>query len=120
MEDKTTISPVLKSLQEDFEIIGSYVQAISTEVIMDETSEYPIYVAFRDGDSSLGKPFFRKEEHKLNWNYNASILEEFVQKKVVLRDKVEEFMNLYGDPMERACVLILLEEEGGFLFVPFK
>lgn len=118
MEEKPTLSPILKSLQDDFEIIGTFVRDFSLQVIEQGISEYPVYIAFK-GESSVGKPFFRKEQHRLHWNYNASILEDFVEKKIVLRDHVEEFMNTYGDPEERACVLILLEEEAGFLFVPF-
>lgn len=118
MEDIQPLSPILATLKQDFEVIGSFVRDFSRQVITQEISEYPVYVAFA-GESSVGKPFFRKDQHQLNWNYNATLLEDFVEKKIVLRDNVEEFMNTYGDPEERACVLILVEGEAGFLFVPF-
>ena len=112
------LSPVLKTLKEDIHIIGSYMKEFSNHVIEQEISEYPVYVAFLDG-TKLGKPFFTREGHKLHWNYNVTILEEFVSKKVVERDKVDEFMNSFGDPLERACILVLMEEEGGFVFVDY-
>ena len=119
MTDSPEISPILRSLNEDIQVIGSFLKDFSRHVIKEGISEYPVYVASFE-PSNLGKPFFDRLQHKLNWYYNASILEEFVDKKVVSRAKVEEFMNTFGDPEERACVLILLEDEASFLFIPYQ
>ncbi|MCB9231109.1 MAG: hypothetical protein H6581_05580 [Bacteroidia bacterium] len=119
MSDSKNISPILRSLREDMQVIGPFLRDFSRQVILDGISEYPVYVASFE-PPVLGKPFFDRMTHKLNWYYNASILEEFVNKKVVNRDKVDEFMDTFGDPEERACILITLENEASFLFIPYQ
>lgn len=113
------LSPILKTLKDDFKKIGEMVRAFSLQVIEQGISEYPVYIAHVN-EVTVGKPFLSKDQYGLNWNYNATILEDFVNRKIVMRDNVEEFMNTYGDPSERACILIILPEEAGFLFVPFS
>jgi hypothetical protein len=39
---------------------------------------------------------------------------------VVLEDKLDTFMETFGDPEERACIFIVLPAEGGFVFVPYE
>lgn len=119
MSDSPKMSPILRSLNEDLQVIGPFLKEFSKHVILDGISEYPVYIASFE-PSNLGKPFFDRLQHKLNWYYNASILEEFVNKKVVTREKVDEFMSTFGDPEERACILILLEDEASFLFIPYQ
>jgi hypothetical protein len=62
-----------------------------------------------------------KEKDHLNWNYNVSILEEFVKRGVVKEDKLEDFLETFGDPEERACIFVVsCPTEGGFVFVPVR
>lgn len=113
------ISPVLASIRNDIRMIGEVMQTFSMHVINDEVSQYPIYVAYLD-QIAIGRPFLSREGHQLSWNYNASILEEFVKHGLVTRDKVEEFRETFGDPEERACIFVVLPQEGGFVFIPYE
>lgn len=118
MEEINPLSPLLQTLENDIHIIGTYMREFSRHVIGQEISEYPIYIAHQEG-VALGKPFMTKDQHKLNWNFNVSVLEEFVTKKVVEREKVEEFMSTFGDPEERACIFVVVEDEASFVFVDY-
>lgn len=118
MSEKEKPNPLLESIATDVRIVGSFMRELSMHVINEEISHFPVYVAYKD-QLSIGKPMFSKEEHQLNWNYNASILEEFVKHGVVVEDKVEEFQETYGDPEERACIFLVTPETGGFIFVPY-
>jgi len=119
MEEKNKkLSPVLESIREDIGIAGSFMQEFSTHVIDQNISRFPVYIASKD-EVKIGRPFLSRVSHKLHWNYNASILEELVKKGIVLREKLEEFAETYGDPEERACIFVVLPGEGGFIFVPY-
>lgn len=112
-------NPALEALYTDMRIIGPTMRAFSSHVIADGISEYPVYVAFQDA-VSIGKPFLTKENDHLNWHYNVSILEEFVKRGVVKEDKLDQFLETFGDPEERACIFVVLPEQGGFIFIPYE
>lgn len=118
MEEINPLSPMLQTLENDIQVIGTYMREFSKHVISEEISAYPVYIAHQEG-VALGKPFMTKDQHKLNWNYNVTVLEEFVNKKVVEKEKVEEFMSTFGEPEERACIFVVLPNEASFIFVNY-
>ena len=86
-----------------------------------ELVEPGMTVMVNDGSMAamLGSMLPRKKPLTVITN-NASILEEFVKHGVVVEDKVEEFQETYGDPEERACIFVVTQEAGGFVFVPYE
>lgn len=119
MESKESISPLLKSIRNDVKIIGHVMHELTTHVLQQEVSQYPMYIATQD-EIPIGRPFLDKETYHLNWYYRASVLEEFVKHKLIERDKLEDFMETFGDPGERACIFVFLPNEGGFVFIPYE
>lgn len=119
MRSESTQNPALEAIRSDMRIIGPTMRAFSIHVINEEISEFPVYIAYQEA-VSLGKPFLTKEKDHLNWHYNVSILEEFVKRGVVKEDKLEDFLETFGDPEERACIFVVLPAEGGFVFVPYE
>lgn len=112
-------NPILLGIRNDIRIIGHVMQEFSGTVIDQEISRFPVYVATQN-DSGPGRPFLSKEMYHLNWNYRASVLEEFVKLKIVERDKLDDFRETFGDPEERACIFLMLPNEGGFVFIPYQ
>ncbi|HHG85347.1 MAG TPA: hypothetical protein ENJ82_11430 [Bacteroidetes bacterium] len=119
MTDTKSSNPVLEGIRNDVRIMGTFMRDLSMHVINEEISRFPVFVAYT-GNIDLGRPFFNIESQNLNWNYNASILEEFVKRGVVQEDKVDAFTETYGDPEERACIFVVTQEAGGFVFVPYE
>lgn len=119
MRSEYAENPALEAIRSDIRIIGPTMRAFSIHVIEEEISQFPVYVAYQDA-VSIGKPFLSKENDHLNWHYNVSILEEFVKRGVVEKDKLEDFIETFGDPEERACIFVILPEQGGFVFVPYE
>ncbi|MFN8397533.1 MAG: hypothetical protein U0176_23125 [Bacteroidia bacterium] len=119
MRSETSENSALEAIRNDLRIIGSTMRSFSMHVINEEISQFPVYIASQD-DVSIGKPFLTKEKDHLNWNYNVSILEEFVKRGVVTEEKLEDFIETFGDPEERACIFVVLPAEGGFVFVPYE
>lgn len=119
MRSDTSENPALDAIRNDLRIIGPTMRTFSQHVINEEISQFPVYIAFQDV-VSIGKTFLTKENDHLNWHYNVSILEEFVKRGVVSEEKLEDFLETFGDPEERACIFVVLPEQGGFVFVPYE
>lgn len=119
MAHQDKLSPLLASIKNDVKIIGHVMQELTTHVLQQGVSQYPMYIACQD-EIAMGRPFLSKEMYHLNWNYRASVLEEFVKHKLIEREKVDDFRETFGDPEERVCIFIFLPNEGGFVFVPYE
>jgi len=79
---------VLTVLQEDFNVCKKFIQKVAKTLLNEEVSKYPIFVAvFEDQDIDLGIPILRREEIGSAFTFNASHLEEFSNKGLVLEDK---------------------------------
>ena len=115
----TENDPILESIQNDVANVGDQLREIASRVIEEGISEYPVFVAAHQW-VDLGRPIFDRDTVQLNWFFFASILEEFVKKKIVLQDKVRAFQRTYGDPLETACIFVITPTEGRFVFVPYQ
>ncbi len=109
---------ITESLRSDIIEVGDKLKEVARLVIAEGISNHPLFIASQDY-IELGKPLFDKDSFTLNWFFNATILEDFIKRNLIRRDKVEEFKRTYGDPAERACIFVVHEEQGQFIFVPY-
>lgn len=110
---------LLQTIREDLKIIGVNMKEFSRQVIEQGISDYPIYIAYRN-QCGLGKPFARNDVSGLRWNYNASVLEEFISRNIIAEDKVDDFRSAYSDALEKVCIFLLTDEGGNIIFLPFE
>ena len=108
----------LQELNQNLNIYKESIREISEEIIDNQISKYPIFIASRE-ETNLGKQIIDKEELALEWSINASTLEEFVRRKIVLENKLEAFKKSYKDPKKFLCVFALLAENAGFIYLPY-
>ena len=108
----------LQELNQNLNIYKESIREISEEIIDNQVSKYPIFIASRE-ETNLGKQIIDKEELALEWSINASTLEEFVRRKIVLENKLEAFKKSYKDPRKFLCVFALLTENAGFIYLPY-
>lgn len=111
--------PLLESLQSDLLEVGFQLKEIARQVIQEDISEYPVFIASQTW-IDIGKPVFDRDLVQLNWFFYASILEDFIKRKIVLPSNLLQFKRTYGDPMLKACIFVITEEEAGFVFVPYE
>ncbi len=109
----------LQELNQNLNIYKESIREISEEIIDNQVSKYPIFIASRE-ETNLGKQIIDKEELALEWSINASTLEEFVRRKIVLENKLEAFKKSYKDPRKFLCVFTLLTENAGFIYLPYE
>jgi hypothetical protein len=113
-------NPVLVSLKKDLDYYNDYLIGFTREVLDSGISKYPILVAYQYGGIKLGTTVLDHATLYTQWSINISALEEFVKKEIVGRDKIDEFRKHYKDPETHMCVFVVLNDEAGFVFYPYK
>lgn len=110
-----------KSLQDDLDICRDYIRQISLGMVKGNVTKYPIFVAIRgENDIDVGLPIVNRADFDISWNFNASHLEEFVSKGLVLKEKAQDFIKVYKNPAEFMCVFVAEEETASFVFLPYS
>jgi len=110
---------ILRLLGNDLSACREYLRQVSSAMRKGEVSKYPIFVAHNE-DVDLGVPIIHKTELDLNWNFSASHLEDFVNRNIVLQNKIEDFKKAYRDPAQFMCIFLVSEDTGHFVFIPFE
>jgi len=101
------VRPYLKMLRE-----------ASRTIIDQEVSNHPIFV-FHTDDLELGIELANTEKISGKWSVNASILEEFVAKRLIEDAKIEAFKKSYKDPDAFFCLFVVAADQSAqFIFVP--
>ncbi|WP_299758053.1 hypothetical protein [uncultured Pontibacter sp.] len=108
----------LGTISQDFVVVAETLKEASYQVRKRKISEYPIFV-FSRTQVPVGSVFLAKEEVALDWHINASYLEDFVNRQLVVEDKVEEFIAAYKDPDEFCCLFVVDGEFQNFVFIPY-
>ena len=109
---------LIESIKSDFKIIESHLKEITQRVIDESISTHPIFIASQEM-VDIGRPILDRNEVQVNWFFNVSIMEDFVRKGLIQSNKTSEFKRTHGDPLEKACIFVIVGEEGQFLFVPY-
>ena len=108
----------LKSLETDLKFYSDSLKEIAAEILSEGLSEYPIFVAHQH-EVSLGELILDKNELNTSWSIQASMLEEFVEKGIVHKDKKERFIKQFKDPNEYMCLFVIVPEGANFVFYPY-
>lgn len=118
-------------MENDPEVNGKYLGKISGDFVkvadtLKEASyqirkrgfEYPIFPICRE-PQPIGQILFEQKTHGTEWDYYASFLDEFVQRELVVKDKIDDFKTAYKDPDEFCCLFVVDPEFTRFLFIPY-
>lgn len=116
---KEEFTTIFESLQNDVAQVGEHLKQISARVIEEGISDYPVFVAAQQ-ILDIGKPIFDRDTVVLNWFFSASILEDFVRRKIVLEGNLQTFKRTFGDPKEKACIFVVTNDDARFVFVPYE
>ena len=108
-------------LHNDFTACKVFLQTLATALRKDGVSNYPIFVAVHDDfDLDIGVPVIRNEEVGTFYSFNASHLEDFVNKKIITEEKIEAFISNYKEAEKFCCIFLSEPEESSFLFIPYS
>lgn len=110
-------SPQFKLLEKELKPFKEII-AKAAEVIQDQdVSSFPIFVIHQNL-VDIGINIVDKEVTKGNWSVNASTLEEFVTKQIIVPEKIEDFKLLYKSHDGELCLFVLSELGANFIFLP--
>lgn len=117
MAEEQQSNPVPQTLQEDLKFYKDPIKEVSRETIERKISDFPIFIAHQH-ELNLGEKILDKDELGRNWHIHASVLEELVEKGVILEEKKDEFKQTFKDPTSYVCIFLVHEDGGNFIFLP--
>ena len=109
----------LKSLEKDLKFYSDSIKEVSTEIVVEGLSAYPIFVAHQH-EVKLGELILDKNDLGTNWSIHASTVEEFVEKGIIHPEKKDRFIKHFKDPEEFMCLFVIVPEGANFVFYPYK
>jgi hypothetical protein len=118
MNDPELDGKYLGSITEDFARVSDTLKEASYAIRSRGFSDYPIF-AIAKIDIPIGQLLIGKKDLPVQWNFNASFLDEFVQRGLVMSDKQDEFISSYKDPDEFCCLFVVDEDFTRFVYIPY-
>ncbi len=112
---------IIESVQRDILLYENYIRRIANSILSREISSYPIFIAHREGNLSLGKLVIDKEQQMTEWSINVSLLEEFIAKGIISRVRADHFKEIFQNPLTHACIFIISgDSDAGFAFYKYR
>lgn len=109
----------LKSLEKDLELYRESIREVSTEIMVEGLSAWPIFIAHQH-KVDLGELILDKDELNTNWSIHASTLEEFIEKGIIHPEKKDRFIKHFKRPEDFMCLFVIVPEGANFVFYPYK
>lgn len=109
----------LQSLQIDLDFYSESIKEISTEMVTEGYTLFPIFIATQH-EVSLGEIILDKDELDTKWSIYASSLEEFVERGVIKDNKKSNFEKNYKKSEDFMCLFVVVPEGANFVFYPYK
>jgi hypothetical protein len=109
----------LGTISQDFAVVSDTLKEASYLIRKRGFSEYPIFPIGKDAGIPIGQLLVDKHEVATVWYYNASYLDEFVQRELIEAGKVAAFKETYKDPDEFCCLFVIDGEFTRFVYIPY-
>ena len=108
---------LLVGLEKVFKPYKNKMAQAAQTIVEQDISKYPIFVAAKQ-TVELGIPLIPPGEIREGWAINASTLEEFYAKQLILTEKVDDFRDLYKKHSGDLCIFVFDENNANFIFIP--
>lgn len=108
----------LGHISSDFVKVADNIKEASYQIRQRGFSQYPIFPV-SNVEIAIGKPLYKKYEFDTERHYYASMLEEFIQRKLIDSSKLEDFYTTYKNPEEFCCLFVVDEDFVNFVFIPY-
>ncbi len=118
-------------MHNDPELSGKYLGTISQDFVkvadtLKEASyqirragfEFPVFAICKE-EQPIGQLLLQPNGNGTAWYYYATYLDEFVQRGLILPDKVDDFKAAYKDPDEFCCLFVIDLQFTKFVFIPY-
>ncbi|MSQ79371.1 MAG: hypothetical protein EXR21_06820 [Flavobacteriaceae bacterium] len=109
---------LLETLKKDLIFYKPYLKETATEMMAEEFTKHPIFIASQQ-NIRVGKALFDRKEFEKSWSINATTLSQLIELKAIDEDKEADFRNAFKDPETHMCILMLVPKAASFVFVPY-
>jgi hypothetical protein len=110
---------LIESLKVDLKIYGEMIEEVSSDMIAESFTQYPIFIA-TEHEVKMGELILEKDEHAATFSIYTTTLEEMVDRNLILEEKKADFIKTYKDPKKFMCVMLLTSTIASFVFMPYK
>ncbi len=105
-------------VSQDFVRVSDQLKDASYQIRKRGFSENPIFVITNE-EVDLGVLLIGSTEMTNRYNYRASYMQEFLDRKLIGEESVDLFKENYKNPDEYCCLFALIGDFSGFIFVPY-
>ena len=109
---------ILGIVSSDFIKVSDQLKDAAYQIKVRGFSNFPIFVVSRT-KIEIGVELIEKFVYDNNHLYNATFLDEFVQRNLIGEESVELFKENYKNPDEYCCLFVIEAEFAGFIFIPY-
>ncbi|PWJ43266.1 hypothetical protein [Sediminitomix flava] len=109
----------LGKITKDFARLSNTLKEAAYQLKARKISDYPIFVVSK-GEAGIGQLLVGRNDIKeLEWDFNFSFLQEFLDRNIILEENVKSFQESYKDPDEFCCLFVIDEDFIKFIYVPY-
>lgn len=105
-------------ISQDFVRVSDQLKDASYQIRKRGFSDNPIFVITNE-EMDLGVLLIGSTELTNRYNYRASYMQEFVDRKLIGEESILLFTENYKNPEEYCCLFALIGDFSGFIFVPY-
>lgn len=117
-DDQANPSP-LKSLKLDLDFYKESIKEVSTEMMAEGYTLYPIFIAHQH-EVSVGEILLDRNELNTQWTIQVSSLEEFVDRGLIKEDRRDHFVKNFKPANDYMCLFVIVPEGANFVFYPYE
>lgn len=118
MDTTSPLQKLLELLREDLKFYSPMIKEVALDMVKEGFTKYPVFVAHQH-QVKLGEPILLREDYARDFSIHACTLEELVEKKLVLKEREQEFIANFKNPKEQMCILLITAAGAHFIYVPY-
>ena len=106
------------TISQDFIKVADNLKEASYQIRKRGFSDFPIFI-ISESEIPLGQLLYKKTEVGTKWNYFVTYMDEFIERKIIEKDKVDAFKETYKNPDEFCCLFVVDAAFTRFVFIPY-
>jgi hypothetical protein len=109
---------LLGKVSGDFIIVAEHLKEATYHIKKRGFSDFPIFV-LSEMEIEIGGKLFLSSDFQTKYNYNASFVEEFIERNLIGEESIELFKENYKNTDEFCCLFVMDADFAGFVFMPY-
>ncbi len=108
----------LGKISQDFIKIADQIREASYQIRKRGFSDFPIFIV-SNTEIPVGQLLYKNDEVGTHWNYFVTYVDEFIERNIIAKDKVDDFKTNYKNPDEFCCLFVIDGVFTKFIFIPY-